>query len=424
MIPQPQRRLDAVLAFAGHARFTSALTLCIVATGFFAHLLERTVGIAGLTAIVSVMVVLAALSLIARREELEWRGLLPVSLLVFLGWSAISLFWSSYQWATLGSLANQFAFAILAVYVALVRDTIQIIRAFGDVLRVVLGVSLVLEVFSGLLIDTPIRFLGIEGNLDRLGPIQGIAGSRNAFGLIALLALVTFGTELLTASVQRTVGIYSLVTAAVGILLSQSPVSFSVLIVLGIASVALLALRRMSAERRHVWQIGFGVASFVAVALGYLFRTRILTLLDATNEVDYRLRLWRETGELIRIHVLEGWGWIGSWHTNLLPFSAIDSDGGVAHASALNAYLDVWLQLGLVGLVALVVLVGLALSRSWILASRQRSRVFVWPALVLVTLLFTSLAESSLLVTYGWLIVVICSVKASENLSWRRHLDN
>ncbi len=426
MMHQPQRRpaLDAVLAFTGHARFIRALALCIVGTAFLSHTLTHTIGTAGLSAIMAALLLLSGLSLVDRRGSLQWRGVLPISLLVFLGWSALSIFWSSYQWATLGSLIAQLAIAALGIYVALVRDTIQILRTFGDVLRALLAASLALEIFSGLLIDSPIRFLGIAGNLDALGPLQGLFGSRNQLGLVALLALVTFGTELLTTSVTRARGIGSLVLAGVAIIFSQSPVSVAVLIALGFASLALLGLRRMRPELRRAWQFGFGAAGLVAIGLGYLFRGRILTLLDATNEFDYRVRLWRATGELMQSHPIEGWGWIGEWRADLIPFFAIDSGGGRAHFSALNAFIDVWFQLGAVGLLSLMVLTVLALGRSWILASTQRSRVYVWLALMLVTLLSTSLAESSLLIDFGWLTLVICAVKAAENLSWRHGLPD
>lgn len=90
----------------------------------------------------------------------------------------------------------------------------------------------------------------------------------------------------------------------------------------------------------------------------------------------------------------------------------------------MNAHLDVWFQIGLVGLVAFVGLVGLAFIRSWLLASRQRSFVYARPALVHLVLLTTALAlalaENSLLVEFGWLTFVVCSVKASRKLSWRK----
>ena len=53
-----------------------------------------------------------------------------------------------------------------------------------------------------------------------------------------------------------------------------------------------------------------------------------------------------------------------------------------SQTSALNAYLDVWIQVGLIGLFAFVFMVALAFAGSWLLASRQRSFVYAWPARV------------------------------------------
>jgi hypothetical protein len=54
------------------------------------------------------------------------------------------------------------------------------------------------------------------------------------------------------------------------------------------------------------------------------------------------------------------------------------------------------------------------------LGSRERSFIYAWPALVLVALIACSLAESSILVEFGWLTLVICCVKAAQKLSWRQ----
>jgi exopolysaccharide production protein ExoQ len=44
----------------------------------------------------------------------------------------------------------------------------------------------------------------------------------------------------------------------------------------------------------------------------------------------------------------------------------------------------------------------------------------VWPALILITLTAASAAESFALVEIGWFCLVICAVKAAQELSWRR----
>jgi len=103
----PSRRqhiTEAATALLGSARFGRAISISIVATAYLAFVLKSTMGWAGLIGIVAAEVILAAVSLAIRREELEWRGLLPISLLAFIGWSALSVFWTDYQWAALGSV--------------------------------------------------------------------------------------------------------------------------------------------------------------------------------------------------------------------------------------------------------------------------------------------------------------------------------
>jgi len=48
--------------------------------------------------------------------------------------------------------------------------------------------------------------------------------------------------------------------------------------------------------------------------------------------------------------------------------------------------------------------------------------VFVWPTLMIVALVTTSLAESSILTEAGWLTFTVCAVKVAQHLSWRRAL--
>ena len=69
-----------------------------------------------------------------------------------------------------------------------------------------------------------------------------------------------------------------------------------------------------------------------------------------------------------------------------------------------------------------VALIALAFSRSWLLASNRRSVVYAWAPLVLVALLVTSVFESSILIESGWMLLVICTVKASQGMSWRLRL--
>ena len=408
--------------FVGSARFAQALTLLVVGLAFSTHAIRSLIGWPGLLAALAGLLVLCGVSLVARWRAVEWYGILPITILVFVGWAAASVLWSAPGAAAPGITATRVlylvAFAFLGIYVALMRDTIQIVRAFGDVMRMLLGVSLALEVLSGVLLDGPISFLGIQGNLAALGPIQGLFGSRNLFGFVALVALLTFIVEWRTHIMKRATAIASVALASVCIVLAGSPTTWSALGASLLAMAALYGLRRAAPANRWRWQLALLAVGVVALVTAWVFRIRIIELLDARDEFDVRLDVWRELSRYLNHNPLQGWGWVGAW-PDAAPYTWIELATGRPHASALSAYIDAYFQVGVIGAMAFIALIGVALVRSWLLASSRRSVVYVWPALMLVAIAVTSFAESFALVDGGWLLLVVCAVKAARDMSWR-----
>lgn len=403
-------------------QFAAALAQTALVTVLCAPALRGVVGWPGYIAAVVTLTVLAGGMLALRRGTLDWEGLLPTSILLFLAWTGLSVLWSEYQWQTIQGVAYQFALAFLAVAIGLTRDIIQIIRAVGDVMRVVLIASVAVEVLAGVLIDRPLRFLGVEGLLAAGGPIQGLVGTRNQLGLVCLLAIVTFSIELVTRSVARGPAIASIALAAATLLFTRSAVSAGVLVVAAVVALALRWVRRSEGEQRRRRQYATLAIAAGAALTAWLFRVRIIDHLNAGSEFEFRLTLWQQVWRFTDLSPIIGWGWVGYWRTDRYPFNAIDFLSGRPHSTSLNAVFDLALQVGVVGVALFVVLVGLALWRAWLIASERKAVVHVWPVLVLTVLVVTALAESSILLDAGWLLVVICAMRAAQGLSWRRLL--
>ncbi len=405
------------------AKFSRALSLCIVSSAFLTTAIRDVIGWPGLIGVLAALVVLSACSFAAHWDVIEWHGLLPVSLLVFVAWCAVSIAWSTYQWATLAAVLYQWVFTFFALYLALVRDAIQIVRVIGDVLRVLLAASLALELFSGLLIDMPIKFLGITGSLARGGPISGLFGSRNQLGLVALVAAVTFIIEWRTRSVSLGVAVSSVAVAVLCLGFSSSPVIAIMIVVLLLATAALFGIRHIRAERwKFSVQVSLGVITVILAVAAFIFRGPIIDLLHGRDVLNVRYDVWIQMWHLIPANPLLGWGWIGFWRGSLPPYSLINAATGAPHSNGLNAFLDVWLQVGLVGFLLFLIMLGLAMERSWLLGSNKRSVIYAWPPLVVIALIGTALAESTVLIESGWMLLVICTVKASQGMSWRQAL--
>ncbi|WP_194409102.1 O-antigen ligase family protein [Microbacterium cremeum] len=406
------------------ASFARALTLAVLAVVFAGFAIERIAGQVTYVTIVTGLCVFGGAVLVARRQEISLLRLLPTTVIAFIAWAFASIFWSQDPSTSLWSWISMAGIAFLAVVIGHIRDTLQTVRALGDVLRVLLATSLAVEVLSGVLLDIPFTFLGVQGNLGELGPVQGIFGTRNMLGFVAVLAVITFLIEYRTQSVRPGLSVASVVLAGGLAALSDSPTVLVLAVGVGLAVAALALVRHTRPERRRALQWTLGALVVVGVFVGYVARHPIIALLGAGSDFSMRVDLWNFMVDLTRFRPVHGWGWYGPWAPGEFPFNALNARLDASHATGLNAYFDVLLQLGWLGLVLFLALGGLALARSWLVASERRSVVYAWTPLMLVALLVDSMFESFTLTGLGWMMLVLCAVRAGQSRSWRERLGS
>jgi O-antigen ligase len=412
-------RWVGVLASAALAR---AFTIAVLGAVFSAFAIERIAGRVTYVSIVVGLCVIGLAMLVARRREISLVRLVPTTVVLFAAWTLVSVFWSQDRSGSLASWASTAALAFLAVTIGHVRDTLQTVRALADVMRVLLSLSLGVEILAGILLDMPIRFLGIQGNLAQLGPVQGIFGTRNLLGFVAVIALITFLIEYRTQSVRLGVSVFSVVLAGALAALSDSPTVLVLAVAVGLAVAALALVRHARPEGRSALQWTLGGIVVAGLAIGYAARHPIIAFLGAGSDFSMRVDLWNTMVDFLRSKPVQGWGWFGPWNPEEFPFSAINYSLRTSHATGLNAYFDVLLQLGWVGLLLFTAMCGIALVRSWLDASERRSVIYAWTPLVLVALLVDSMFESFTLFGFGWLLLVLCAVRAGQSRSWRERI--
>ena len=416
----PVHRLARLL---GSVEMARAFTLAVLGAVFGSFAIEQMTSAVTLATIIAILCVLGAAILWVRRDELSPLRIAPSSLFAFLGWALVSLVWTTDRSETFFGWMSLFGFAFLALTVGHIRDTLQTVRAIGDTLRVLLTVSLGIEILSGILLDVPFTFLGIQGNLAEGGPIQGIFGSRNMLGFIAVLALITFVIEWRTQSVNAPRAVASIALAGSLAFLSASPTVLVLAAAVGVVTVALTIVRHTSAERRNLVQWMLGILVALALTMAFALRHQIIAILDAGSDFSIRGDLWNTILDFVALKPIEGWGWFGAWARGEYPFTYINFQLDDHHQSALNAFFDVLLQLGAAGLVLFLLLGGVALIRSWLVASVRRSVVYAWTPITLVTLAVDSMFESFTLVGAGWFMLVLCALRAGQSRSWRENID-
>lgn len=416
----PERRLSDLL---GSAEFARAYTIAVLTAVFSSFAIEHIASSVTLATIIAVLCVVGAWILWVRREELSLLRIAPSSLLAFLAWAAVSIVWTTDKSDTAFGWMELFGFAFLAITVGHIRDTLQTVRALGDSLRFLLLVSLGLELLSGVLLDTPFLFLGIQGDLAVGGPVQGIFGSRNMLGFVTVIALITFVVEWRSQSLTARIAIPSIALAALLAFFSSSPTVLVLAAAVAVVAVALAIVRHTPPERRTIVQWVLGVLVALALAAAFALRHVIIALLDAGSDFSIRATLWNTILDFVALKPVEGWGWYGAWARGEFPFTYINFLLDDHHQSALNAYFDVLLQLGAAGLVLFLLFGGIATVRSWLVASARRSVVYAWTPLMLVTLAVESMFESFTIVGAGWFMLVLGALRAGQTRSWRENID-
>ncbi|RXZ48280.1 O-antigen ligase family protein [Agromyces binzhouensis] len=409
----------------------SAFATFVFFTAFAGQFWRNLLGWWGFGAVVAVVLIGSVWLWVARRPRLSWRRT-PKSTLFLLGIATLSLAWSHYPGGTALGLAILFVTTIAALSLTLSLGWHGVLRAVGGALKWVLALSLLFEFWVAVFVrepllpnfpdfdassgDLPMAFYWSRAMLFDGGPIEGIVGSRNLLGMAALIAAILFAALLASGGMRRAQGIGWLVVSGTVLLLTRSAtVALVGALVLAAFGFAMWA-RRVGPERRRTVYVTAAAALAASVALAWLLWSALLDLFGKSDDLTGRLDIWESVIGLAAERPVVGWGYIGYWQPWVEPFDGLAVRNGVEYLQAHNAWLDVWMQLGVVGLLAFAAMVVGALWRSWFLAVDQPrddrghpvafSAIALVPLLVLVALIGQSLAESRLLIESGWILLL------------------
>lgn len=416
---------------------SSRLTVRLFATLVFFSVLagqawRNLLGWWGFGAIALIILAGSIWLLVALKPKWTWRGF-PKSVAAFMVLATLSLAWSAYPGASAIGIGLQWITTTTALFLALCLSWAELLRTLALALRWILGLSIAFEIVVAVFVGhavlplwvaysgkIPAAFYWSRGLLLHGGPIEGIVASRNLLGFIALLALIVFSVQVVAGTVARGRGIAWVVVAIVMLGLTRSATVSLALVAVGVAWLFALWARRLSPlGRRPLYLTATAVALATVVAL-VGFSGPLLGVLGKSEDLTGRFDIWGRVVALAGERPLVGWGWVSYWAPWVEPFDGLAVRKGVQYLQAHNAWLDVWLQLGILGLIVFAALTLSTLWRSWFLAvDRPRlgitdtspyGVVSLLPLLLIVALLAQSLAESRILVESGWVLLVVLAV--------------
>lgn len=415
----------------GEAVFAAVVLFTLFAGEFWRDLISWP----GYFVLAAVLAVGSAVLLVRARPSFRWRKT-PKTLVVFLALAIVSIAWSAYPGASALGVLAQLATTLAGLFLGLRLGWAGLLSALGTAFHWILGLSLLFEFVVAAFVRQPVlpltpaeavpagplpqAFYWSRGLLFHGGPIQGIVGNSNLLAMIALLAIVVFAIQFADRTVRRGSAATWLVIAVLTFLLTRSATviaaALATAVVLGFA----LWTRRVGPERRTPVYVVAIAAVAAVIVLVSVFASRIPALFGKSEDLTGRLDIWDKVIGLAQQRPVFGWGWVSYWAPWVKPFKGLATRNGVEYLQAHNAWLDVWLQLGIVGLVVFILLVLSTFGRTWFLAvDRPRTTVAddrpytataLLPVLLLAALIAQSFAESRLLIEGGWAILVTLAV--------------
>jgi O-antigen ligase len=340
----------------------------------------------------------------------QWKRFLYVTvrdkfLLLLVGIALISVLWSAAPEVTLFRSLALVGSTMVGAYLATRYSTGELLR----LLAWALGLAAVLSLVVGLALP----FYGVD-QADIRGGWQGIyGGGKNALGRSMALSALVFLFLAFNAHKYRWI-VWAGFGLSVGLLLlSKSQTSLvCFLIVLG------LVLPFM-AWRRH-YTLGIACSMLILVTGGLIGLwlggnlEGVLNVFGRDMTLTKRTELWPAVLDMISRRPWLGYGYGGFW---------LGMDGESAHvwlwspgerfAHAHDGFLDLWLHLGLLGLLTFAVGFLLALRRAATRLFSANTLEESWPLAFLFFLLLYNFTESALLAHNNALWVLYVAVVLS-----------
>jgi len=377
--------------------------------------------------IVFAIVWLPAIILLARSNLRRLFGQLPLSLIGLHALMLLSLLWSAYQFYTFRVLGLQFGLTLFALFLTVRFDWRELLRIFANVIRVVLGGSLIFELYaalshqkiSPLVFDqaggaTAPSYYWSEGNLFNGERIQGIVANANTLAAIAMVGVILFAVEQMIFGVSRWVSWVSLSLAIATVALTKSAGIGFALITVILAAIVSFAAEGKDRETRHRYYRLAWTGSGIVLFFILVYRNEVFTFIGKSPDMTGRSGIWKNVLGLVAERPIQGWGWVSYWIPGVKPFKGLGIVHGVEYYQAHNAYIEMFFQLGAIGLALFIALLLVAFVKIWRLAVRHTNALYLWPILLFVGLLAQNLSESRMLVEIGWVYIVLLTVKVNE----------
>lgn len=322
----------------------------------------------------------------------------------------LSSCWSEKPGQTLVSASTFLIITLFAFYICSRFDANRQLQLIMMVAGVALAASIVVIILSG-------------GSGSSLG-WTGIFANKQNCGAVCTLLLVTALNWTPLGVAQRVFSSLTAISCIVLVLMSRSRTGWGLCFAALLLTGAIWFLQRM--KRSDALLSAFIVLppSVGISFLLYYFRSSLLHsgassllhVLGKDTTLTERTIIWAAAWQAIGRHPFLGYGYAAFWSGIHGPSLSVILMAGWLLAQAQDGYLDLWLQLGIVGIVVFALLILQAAKNAIVsLHSAEQNSYVRWCIVVIVCTLTFNIGETSLLLPHlVWFLFLVAVVGLSE----------
>jgi O-antigen ligase len=251
-------------------------------------------------------------------------------------------------------------------------------------------------------------------------------GNANLLAPVALLAIIVFGIRLASGAPRRTFLWIWIGLSAFLFLRAGSATAYLTAAAVAVVLITVLLMRTATKPgERTKYYVGYAVVGVGGLLGLWVLRDTIFTALGRSADLTGREGIWEKVLARAAERPWTGWGFATPWVPSDPAFDRWIIDHGQTVMQAHNMWVDVAMQLGIIGVVLLALLYLAFVWRAWFFAvdrprwdlraDRPYSPLTLLPTLVGAILLVQGLAESTPLLLWGWLFVVMLGAKIKQS---------
>ena len=326
-----------------------------------------------------------------------------VFVFLFAGMTLLSVLWS----ADLAHTAKEgtiFVFATLYAAYLVIRFRLDEIIKLIAIMYVIGGL-----VNLGVVLATP--QYGIQSN----GLWSGVFAQKNGLGYLSALAIPTLW---LAARLSRKVQILYFAGIVIHVILLLGSDSKTMLgaAVVSLASIFLLGTLRSRRTLRGGALVTIVMLASLTASLTLLKIKELTNWLDKDVTLTGRIPLWQSIAPVLDDRPWVGWGFEAAFGGYFSPTHDVWLDHPWQPSHSHNLVLQLWLEVGLIGLALYLAFFIRAVSRGVTVVGKFQTPAALWPMALLVFALLISITETGMYrQELGWVLIVVASLSIAIN---------